>query len=431
MSELRRGDRVAARRLDPRAGRRAAVGEGRLAVGRVGQGRRTRWRPGSAGSTCPRRCAARVAELEHLARDIRDDGYRRAAVLGHGRLEPGARALQPRLRLGRRRGRLAARHRPTASSCASSTPPIPMPCAASVRGPRRSARSSASARSRARRPSRTPSRPRWARSRRRSTSSPSPIRARALAELARAQEFRAIVEAPAGRRRPLLGAHRLRPRAGGARTASTSVGCWSARVAMADACRAADAASNPGLRAGRRHRRGRAGRPRQAHDPHLARGWRAFGDWAEQLVAESTGKAGTGIVPIVGEPIARARALRPTTAASSCVTLDEARPEPRARRAGWRQLEGLGHPVDPHRAGRPARPRRRVRALGGRDRRRRDRARDRPVRPAQRAGVEGRHARSCSRRFRAQRRAAGADADRERAGLSRSAPTQRSWATRR
>ena len=29
----------------------------------------------------------------------------------------------------------------------------------------------------------------------------------------------------------------------------------------------------------------------------------AFGDWAEQLVAESTGKAGKGIVPIVGEPL--------------------------------------------------------------------------------------------------------------------------------
>ncbi|HEX7196698.1 MAG TPA: transaldolase, partial [Candidatus Limnocylindria bacterium] len=28
----------------------------------------------------------------------------------------------------------------------------------------------------------------------------------------------------------------------------------------------------------------------------------SFGDWAEQLVAESTGKAGKGIVPIVGEP---------------------------------------------------------------------------------------------------------------------------------
>ncbi|MGI8999886.1 MAG: bifunctional transaldolase/phosoglucose isomerase, partial [Candidatus Limnocylindria bacterium] len=27
------------------------------------------------------------------------------------------------------------------------------------------------------------------------------------------------------------------------------------------------------------------------------------GDWAEQLIAESTGKAGTGVVPVVGEPV--------------------------------------------------------------------------------------------------------------------------------
>ncbi len=31
----------------------------------------------------------------------------------------------------------------------------------------------------------------------------------------------------------------------------------------------------------------------------------AFADWAEQLIAESTGKNGTGVVPIVREPVAR------------------------------------------------------------------------------------------------------------------------------
>jgi len=31
----------------------------------------------------------------------------------------------------------------------------------------------------------------------------------------------------------------------------------------------------------------------------------SLGDWAEQLVAESTGKQGTGIVPVVGEPLAK------------------------------------------------------------------------------------------------------------------------------
>ncbi|MEX2314791.1 MAG: transaldolase, partial [Thermomicrobiales bacterium] len=33
-------------------------------------------------------------------------------------------------------------------------------------------------------------------------------------------------------------------------------------------------------------------------------GWEAFGDWLEQLIAESTGKDGTGIVPVTGEPLA-------------------------------------------------------------------------------------------------------------------------------
>ncbi len=35
---------------------------------------------------------------------------------------------------------------------------------------------------------------------------------------------------------------------------------------------------------------------------------RAFGAWAEQLVAESTGKSGTGIVPVEGEPLGEPRA---------------------------------------------------------------------------------------------------------------------------
>ena len=34
----------------------------------------------------------------------------------------------------------------------------------------------------------------------------------------------------------------------------------------------------------------------------------AFGLWVEQLVAESTGKHGTGIVPIDGEPLGRVAA---------------------------------------------------------------------------------------------------------------------------
>lgn len=32
-------------------------------------------------------------------------------------------------------------------------------------------------------------------------------------------------------------------------------------------------------------------------------GWEPFGDWLEQLIAESTGKDGTGIIPVTGEPL--------------------------------------------------------------------------------------------------------------------------------
>ena len=35
----------------------------------------------------------------------------------------------------------------------------------------------------------------------------------------------------------------------------------------------------------------------------LSRGIEAFGDWVEQLIAESTGKEGRGILPVVGEPL--------------------------------------------------------------------------------------------------------------------------------
>ena len=75
--------------------------------------------------------AAASAELEHLARDVREDGYRRAAVLGMG-----GSSLAPELFsrvFGVRRRR---------SSCASSTRPIPTPFAASARGPPSSGRSS-------------------------------------------------------------------------------------------------------------------------------------------------------------------------------------------------------------------------------------------------------------------------------------------------
>ena len=123
-----------------------------------------------------------------------------------------------------------------------------------------------------------------------------------LSELARAQEFRAIIEAP--------------PDVGGRYSALTVFGLVPAVLSgvdvagvleragrMAAACQTGDAAANPGLRLGALIGEAAiAGRDKLTilTSERLT----AFGDWAEQLVAESTGKSGRGIVPIVGEPVA-------------------------------------------------------------------------------------------------------------------------------
>jgi transaldolase / glucose-6-phosphate isomerase len=70
---------------------------------------------------------------------------------------------------------------------------------------------------------------------------------------------------------------------------------------MAERCRTPDE-SNPGLWLGATlGALAQAGRDKLTFiiDPRLA----AFGAWLEQLIAESTGKHGTGIVPIDGEPL--------------------------------------------------------------------------------------------------------------------------------
>jgi glucose-6-phosphate isomerase len=71
--------------------------------------------------------------------------------------------------------------------------------------------------------------------------------------------------------------------------------------AMADACRVPDPRTNPGLALGAFI----AGSAEAGRDkltlvvsPRLA----SFGLWVEQLIAESTGKQGKGVVPIAGEP---------------------------------------------------------------------------------------------------------------------------------
>ena len=282
----------------------------------------------------------RVAELEHLARDVREDGYRRAAVLGMG-----GSSLAPELFsrvfgwAGGDAGSGAASAGALELRVLDSTHPD------AVRGFRS-----------------------WASEQRTlflvssksgSTTEPNAFQAAmgeiapaldfiaitdpdtSLAELARAQEFRGIVTAP--------------PDVGGRYSALTVFGLVPAALhgvdlgglldrarQMAGACRTPDAQANPGLRLGALlGEAALAGRDKLT----LLTGERlaAFGDWAEQLVAESTGKAGKGIVPIVGEPL-----REPDDYADDRVFV-------RVRLAGENEpeldaladtLESLGHPVE-------------------------------------------------------------------------------------
>jgi transaldolase/glucose-6-phosphate isomerase len=241
----------------------------------------------------PEAMSARVAELEHLARDVRADGYGRAAVLGMG-----GSSLAPEL-FGRVFGGASTGTDGLELRILDSTHPD------AVRGFRS-----------------------WATGQRTlfcvssksgSTTEPNAFQAAmgdvapaldflaitdpgsSLGELARAQEFRGIVEAPpdVGGRYSALTVFGLVPAA----LAGVDIGTLLARaVAMAEACRTPEAANNPGLALGAAM--GEAALAGQDKltiltSPRLA----AFGDWAEQLVAESTGKAGQGIVPIVNEPL--------------------------------------------------------------------------------------------------------------------------------
>ena len=211
--------------------------------------------------------SARVPELEHLARDVREDGYRRAAVLGMG-----GSSLAPELFsrvfgwAGGAGGSGAASADGLELRILDSTHPDV------VRGFRS-----------------------WASEQRTlflvssksgSTTEPNAFQAAmgeiapaldfiaitdpgsSLADLARAQEFRAIVD----RAGPTSAAATPRSASSAScrrrSTASTSAGCWSARGAWPMPAAPRTRPSNPGLRLGALHRRGRARRPRQAHDPH-------------------------------------------------------------------------------------------------------------------------------------------------------------------
>jgi glucose-6-phosphate isomerase len=285
----------------------------------------------------PHAMRARVGELEHLARDVRNDGYARAAVLGMG-----GSSLAPEV-FSRTFGASGATRDGLELRILDSTHPD------AVRGFKE-----------------------WAESARTifclssksgSTTEPNAFHAAmsdfapaldfiaitdpgsSLAELARAQEFRSIVEGPpdVGGRYSALSVFGLVPAALVGVDLSSLL---DRAVAMAEACRR-PAQSNPGLRLG-----AAIGEAALAGRDKLtiltSRRLASFGDWAEQLVAESTGKAGLGIVPVVGEPIGEVERY----ADDRCfvvVTLDEAAAPDLAELSGLAELastlEGLGHPV--------------------------------------------------------------------------------------
>lgn len=120
-----------------------------------------------------------------------------------------------------------------------------------------------------------------------------------LAELGRERGFRAVFEAPpdVGGRFSALSPFGLVPAA----LAGADVAALLAEAAeAADACRD-DVNLNPGFLIGAAlGELALAGRDKVTFA--AASDWNAFPDWAEQLLAESTGKEGRGIVPVVGEP---------------------------------------------------------------------------------------------------------------------------------
>jgi glucose-6-phosphate isomerase len=115
--------------------------------------------------------------------------------------------------------------------------------------------------------------------------------------------------------------------------------------AMLGACRETDPASNPGLSLGLAiGTLARAGRDKLTFltDEAIA----SFGAWVEQLIAESTGKHGVGIVPVDLEPIGAVEAYGPDRAfVRISLTGTAANDADAARDRLADALEAAGHPV--------------------------------------------------------------------------------------
>ena len=148
-----------------------------------------------------------------------------------------------------------------------------------------------------------------------------------------------------------------------------------------------------------------------------------LGAWLEQLLAESTGKAGKGLIPVDREPLGSPDAYG-ADRLFVYVRLESA-PDAAQDRA-VAELERAGHAGGPDRGAGPLPHRRGVLPLGDRDGRRRRRARDPPVRSARRRGQQGGDA-AAHGRVRAHRAPAGRGAHRG----GRGAPALRRPAERR
>ena len=112
---------------------------------------------------------------------------------------------------------------------------------------------------------------------------------------------------------------------------------------MAEQCRASAAGANPGLALGlAMGTLARAGRDKLTLvlDARIA----LFGAWLEQLIAESTGKAGRGIVPVNGEPLGTPDAYG-TDRFFVSIELDGGGADADATREALEALAAAGHPV--------------------------------------------------------------------------------------
>jgi glucose-6-phosphate isomerase len=115
-------------------------------------------------------------------------------------------------------------------------------------------------------------------------------------------------------------------------------------TSMLGACREPDPALNPGATLGLAiGTLAKAGRDKLTflNDPEI----RPLGTWLEQLLAESTGKRGTGIVPVDLEPLGAVRAYGPDRAFVRLSLAGATGPEVSAADELALGLEAAGHPV--------------------------------------------------------------------------------------